>query len=269
MSIDATDVRSNLSLALRHRRDPGIAEQLSALSESTPPPPLRVSGLASCGRKQTFSHQGAKATIPGDESLIAMIQGDWGEDGCRKLLLESGYEFKDAQRELHYSNKDGEEVLRGHIDGLIGIDHGALGMEWALWEMKMMSAFRFKKCHAISNISVSSPDYFTQVQLYMHMLNIDGEPIDKTIFMAVAKDPSAANMGIKGPRMDPIYIEDITYDREVGDMLFQRAEDIYKHSLTGQLWPHERNPSKDWDCSQRFCEFYAQCDPKRTARKQP
>ncbi len=267
MSIDATDIRANLSRALRHRRDPGIVEQLSAISGSSPPPPLRVSGLASCGRKQTFSHQGTKATIPGDESLIAMIQGDWGEEGCRKLLLESGYEFKDAQRELRYSNKAGEEVLRGHIDGLIGVDHGALGTEWALWEMKMMSAFRFKKCNNISDVRISSPEYFTQVQLYMHLLNMDGEKIEKTIFMAVAKDPSAANMGIKGPRLDPIYIEEISYDREVGDMLLQRAEDIYTYSLTGELWPHERNPSKDWDCSERFCEYYSKCNPKTTLRK--
>lgn len=269
MSIDAGDIRSNLSRALRHRRDPGITEQLAAMSASAPPPPLRVSGLASCGRKQTFSHQGVKSTMPGDESLIAMIQGDWGEEGCRKLLLESGYEFKDSQRELQYFDKSGVEIIRGHIDGLIGQDHGALGTEWALWEVKMMSAFRFKKCHKIGNISISSPEYFTQVQLYMHLLNLDGEKIEKTIFMSIAKDPSAANMGIKGPRMDPIYIEEVDYDQGVGDMLLQRAEDIYNYSVTGELWPHERNPYKDWDCSERFCEYYAKCNPKVTLIKTP
>lgn len=256
-------LRKSLEHALTRRELPAVAEELAELST----PFLRVSGLASCGRRQTFAMQGAQPTLPSFEGTIMMIQGDWGEEGMRKLLAESGYQFRDAQRELSHHNEQGIEVLRGHIDGLIGFDGGVLGTEWHLWENKMMSAFRYKKLAKADSIKAESPEYYTQVQLYMHLLREQGEEIESCLFTAVAKDPSAVNMGVKGERLNPVYIEEILYDQPFALEQLQRAEAIHKTGSAGYLWPHERNPLKDWDCSERFCPFFSKCDPKSTARR--
>lgn len=256
-------LRRSLETALSRRNQPSVEQDLIDLST----PPLRASGLASCGRKQTFTMHGVTPSSSDFEGLIMMIQGDWGEEGMRKLLTEAGYTVRDMQRELnHYA--DGNEVLRGHIDGLIGVDAGVFGTEWHLWENKMMSSFRYKKLNKSGDIRIESPEYYSQVQIYMHLLRGQGEDVNSTLFTSVAKDPSAVNMGVKGERLNPVFIQEVFYDEEYALAQISRAEAIWRTGDAGYLWNHERNPMKDWDCSKRFCPFYDQCDPKVTARRQ-
>ena len=225
---------------------------------------VRVSSLGSCGRQTVLKARYPRLVTDIDpESSLAMLQGDWAEAGMRALLLEAGFLFRDGQRELSFFYQ-GQEVLRGHIDGLIGLDYGILGGAWALWENKAMSAFRFKKVHNLG-VAASSPEYMAQMQTYMWLLRNEGEDIEGTVFTAVAKDPSSVNMGNRGPRIPGIYVEFVPFDQEMADGYIERAVDLYQTiEDESNNWPHERNPSKDWDCSEKFCPVYGLCDPKHT-----
>ena len=263
-------LRASLVQHLERREDPGIAEQLALLAGDQP---LRASGLRSCGRRQTYLAKGTQRSTPAFENLIQMVQGDWGEVGMKKLIINSGWTIRDEQRELSY-HEGGVEVLRGHIDGIVYFDSGLLPSEHFLWENKLMSAFRYRKLSQAGSIGVETPEYYDQVQIYMGLLRAAGEDISKTMFTAVAKDPSAVNTGFgsKGkPRLDPLFIEEVDFDQKRFDGLLYRASDIHSVIRQEGLYPRERVPGKDWDCSARFCPFFATCDPEahviKTARR--
>jgi hypothetical protein len=259
----------NIEQALTVRDNPAIAtdlQELVALGGGAPF--LRASGLAGCGRRQSYAARGVARTPNSPESLIMMLQGDWGEVGMRRLIADAGYIIRDEQLELQHFDEEGREVLRGHIDGIIGMDQGLIETEWSLWEMKMMSAFRYKQLVA-KGVKGSTPDYYDQCQIYMGLLRRMQEPIESCIFTAVAKDPSSVNMGRKRdqPRIQPIYIEEIPFDQGRFDALIYRAEDIHSVVRQGGLYKRERQPGKDWDCSERFCPFYSVCDPANALRE--
>ncbi len=254
----------DIERALRRRQNVDVEVELKNLGG----PYLRASSLGSCGRKLYYLGRGLTPQEHSYEGLIQMVQGDWGEDGMADLLREAGYRIKDSQRELTLKH-EGQEILKGHIDGLISIDSGiAEWDDWSLWEMKMMSAFRYKKLVRAS-VEEECPTYYDQIQMYMWLLNEEpeGEAVGETLFMAMAKDPSAANMGNKGPRLDPLYIEAVPFDYDYAEALVERAIRLHQAIEDGEEWEHERDPYKDWDCSSRFCPVYDACDPKVTRRK--
>lgn len=268
MASTTQQLLADIEQALSRRDNPALAAELRTLVEQGGEIPfLRASGLAGCGRRQSYAARGEPRTPNSPESSIMMIQGDWGEVGMRRLLSDAGYVIRDEQRELTHKDADGREVLRGHIDGILGQDTGMLNTGWSLWEMKMMSAYRYKQLVA-KGVRMSAPDYYDQVQIYMGLLRADGEDLDSCTFMGVAKDPSSVNMGLKKgtPRLAPIYIEGIQFNQAHFDKLLYRAEDIHSVLRQGGLYARERIPGKDWDCSVRFCPFYAKCDPESALR---
>lgn len=258
--LDATFARESLRTALSARGAPPT--QFQALLS----PYVRASSLGSCGRATVLKARFPQQIIGADaEASLAMLQGDWAEDGMRTLLLEAGFLIRDSQRELNF-HRDGQEVLRGHIDGIVGYDYGALGTTWMLWENKAMSAYRFKKLN-LNGVGMSSPEYMIQMQTYMWLLRQEGESLDAALFTAVAKDPSAVNMGNRGPKISGLYIEVIPFNEEQAEEYILRGVGLQETIQNGGMWPHERTPGKDWDCSERFCSVYALCDPKSTMKR--
>jgi len=193
------------------------------------------------------------------------MQGNWMEDGVANYLIHPGeeYELFDQQRELTYY-KDGELIIKGHIDGLIRENLGDVDTTQYLWEMKGMSAFRYHKLVTNGSVEKSDYGYFLQVQTYMTLLNEEGTDVPACLFTVIAKDPSSVNTVRRGtPPINPIYVEEIPWDPEMGEFMLTRAERLVTLMKAGDLADRERNPFKDWDCSERFCAFYAECDPKR------
>jgi hypothetical protein len=263
----STQLRRNLEAALAKRDNPGSSVELAQLVGAVP---IRASGIKSCGRRQTYSAKGTVRTASSSESLLQMIQGDWGEEGMKKLLVEAGYQFRDEQRELSYY-ENGQEVLRGHIDGLIKFDTGLITSQWHLWENKLMSAYRYRKLCDAGTMVTEAPEYYAQLQIYMGLLRSDGEDINSSLFTAVAKDPSAVNVGRgRGPkqkaRLNPLFVEEVPFNQRDFDSLLYRASDLHSFVRQGALYPRERIPGKDWDCSPRFCPFYNECDPEAAIR---
>lgn len=258
---DTSLLRRSIAARLAQRDNPGVAEQLALLAGV---PPLRASGLRSCGRRQTYSAKGVQGSTRSTESLIQMVQGDWGETGMKKLIIEAGWAIRDEQRELSYFEGE-KEILRGHIDGILSFDTGLIESPSYLWENKMMSAFRYRKLYQAGSIVAEAPEYYDQVTLYMGLLRTAGEDISSAMFTALAKDPSAVNTGFgtRGkPRLDPLFIEEVPFSQQHYDSLLYRASDIHSVIRQGGLYARERVPKKDWDCSERFCPFYKECDPE-------
>lgn len=248
-----SDVSSRLDASLISRGAQPSEDQLVLA------PYIRASSIGRCGRQIVLA---SRMTLPNTytpESALALIQGDWGEEGMARLLASSGYTIRDKQRELRHYDGD-REIVRGHIDGILDIEFGSLGVESALWENKMMSAFRFKKLHALG-LEESCPEYWAQIHLYMTLLNLDGEHIKQCVFTTVAKDPSAMNMGVSGPRIHPIRVDIVEHDREFGDELLSRADGLLTAVESGSSWPYERTSGIDWDCSKKFCPVYDVCQP--------
>jgi hypothetical protein len=258
---------SRAAISLRY----ALEQKLERGRSANPDAPLyiRASGIGDCARKQTYSAQGFQQTPMSAASGLMAVQGNWMEDGVVNYLIEPGEAFNifDSQRELTHYNDEGELVLKGHIDGLLQENLGDVPSPTYLWEMKGMSAFRYHKLLTTpGGVEKSNYGYYVQVQTYMTLLNNEGTDVPSCLFTVMAKDPSAANTVRRGsPPLNPIYIEEIPWDEEIGEFLLSRAERLYGLVTQGQLGDRERSPYTDWDCSERFCPYYAECDPKSHA----
>lgn len=254
----ASQLQSSLQQALEKRGLPNL---------SGGPIFIRASGIGDCARKQTYiATMADQARPPQYYGMLQATQGNWIEDGMRQVIANAGYILDEGQQELVHEI-DGKPIIVGHIDGLIREDMGALMTPWHLWECKGMSSFRYRKLVTAASVKAADPGYYDQVQVYMTLLNKSGTPVDSCLFTAIAKDPSAVNHPRNGDFLDPIYTEEIPWDSVYGDRLLKRAERIQGMADQGMLAERERDPNKDWDCSQRFCQFYQVCDPKRYRAK--
>ena len=255
---------SQAALQLRYNLERTLSRGSVSPVEAAPPF-VRASGIGDCARKQTYNAKVTQRTPWASASALMAMQGNWMEDGMANYLIHPGEEYNlfDQQRELAYYKGD-ELILKGHIDGLIQEDLGDVDSTTYLWEMKGMSAFRFHKLATTNSVEKSDYGYFLQVQTYMTLLNAEGTKVPACLFTVVAKDPSALNNVRRGtPPINPIYVEEIPWDPEMGEVMLTRAERLVSLMKNGELADRERNPFRDWDCSERFCNFYAECDPKR------
>lgn len=238
---------------------------------------VRVSGIDQCQRRQSMLRLFPATNPISWQSAYNMEEGNWAEAGMVPLLDYSDWVVTDQQKELDLYEYDKEGVahlvLRGHIDGLLRVKESNQWFEVyvdivpALWEHKFLGGYGFKKI-VEAGVEYGNPGYYTQTQVYMHLLRREYPTLDRCAFFVTVKDPAGVfeNWG-KEPGsdgyVDPIYFEWVEYNEAHAREKIDRAVRLYWQMAEGLILPHERRPG-DWDCSPRFCPVYDACNPEAT-----
>lgn len=256
--------------------DFAIQRALSAGAERDTVDYIRVSSLYDCARQQGYRSQDYPEGLVDPNSAYQMLQGHWHEAGVAQLLEDTDFPVEHSQLELDYRVGD-TLVMRGHIDGMMRISPGS----WALWECKAMSAYRVRMWLSAPEgrrTQIEEPGYYMQVQTYMHLLRLMGYDVRFCYFTIVVKDLSAARMLDRQNDYDAVFVERIEYDEAFAEQCIARAESLYQALFVDKVLPRrERTPQMteyyyfegkkkqrktgDWDCTERFCPFFATCDP--------
>lgn len=230
----------------------------------------RVSSLMTCAKRLTLERVLAAPGVGQQkpkgmswQGALSARQGNWVEDGVVALLRNQGYTVRDQQRELYWPTKE-EPMLSGHIDGIIEKQLGAITSEPHLFECKATSAYRYAQFW--KNGLMEEPAYHAQVTLYMDLLRNEGEDIESALVVLVAKDPSSVGMQFRGKEVPPpIMVFEVPYDAVAARNYLNRAEWLGEMFRAGTLGPMERKPkmgnSGDWDCSERWCPVFKECNP--------
>ncbi|TXH45740.1 MAG: hypothetical protein E6Q97_30900 [Desulfurellales bacterium] len=231
---------------------------------------IRVSGIDQCQRRQSMLRHFPPTNPTNWQSAYNMEEGNWAEAGMVPLLDYSDWVITDAQKELDLYEYDKEGVahlvLRGHIDGLMRHRSEPDAVP-VLWENKFLGGYGFKKI-VEAGVEYGNPGYYTQAQVYMHLLRREYPEMDHCAFFVQVKDPAGLfeNRG-KQPGdpgyVDPVYFEWVEYDETHALLKIGRATRLYWEMSDGLILPHERRPG-DWDCAPRFCPVYDACNPEAT-----
>lgn len=234
---------------------------------------VRVSGIEQCARRQSLLRTGPPSNPTNWQSAYNMEEGNWAEAGMVPLLNYAGWEIVDAQKELdlyeYDESGDSHLILRGHIDGLI--HPSGYPEAVGLWENKFLGGYGFEKIQS-AGLEYGNPAYYTQAQVYMHLLRREYPTLDTCVFHVSVKDPAGLfkNRG-KQPDshpdyIDPMYEEFVTYNEAHALDRIERARWLYWGMKDGGLMPMERTPqvgkTGDWDCTPRFCPVYDRCNPR-------
>jgi hypothetical protein len=133
-----------------------------------------------------------------------------------------------------------ESLAHGHIDGVIHDVPTIDGPVCAVIDIKAISFAGKKIREAGGDIGAAWPQYYSQIQAYMHCIGLK-------MGVILLKERPGGDM----------YEHWISYDRghclELEDRLL-----TVRRMLDGQLPPREYDPhGKDWQC--RYCSFSKQC----------
>ena len=189
-----------------------------------------LSQVGDCARKLTYIALGyTPEPIPARTQRIFAL-GNKGEDILAEEITKRGYILSEQQREIDVLG------VKGHIDGII--DHKYL------WECKTANSRSFRKNK--SGIKKNSPQYYDQVQSYLHGLYKQNLNIFKCFFTILNKDTSE------------IYQEIIPYDQNQILNILDKISFIQGHIDRKELCPIPEGLA--WQCG--YCQFAKYCKEK-------
>jgi len=196
-----------------------------------PRPYFGISGIgSSCARDLWYSFRWATESKITPRQQRLFNRGHREEPIIIKDLIAIGCEVKNRQKGM----TTGYGHIKGHIDGTVSNVPDASKTEHLL-ELKTANNSNFKSIKK-DGIEKSKPDYFAQVQCYMHLLKLK-----RTLFVVVNKDN------------DERYYERIRYDKEVAEKYFARAEDI----ILSEFPPTRIGGASWYEC--KWCDHYLLC----------
>ena len=197
-----------------------------------------------CGRKIQYMWKNTTRDAVRELSgkiLRIFKMGDKYEELAIEWLEQAGFK-------LETKDKDGKQIgfiaiddsLKGHIDGkIIG---GPKDISYPrLWECKSMNVKKFSYFQTMG-VENSHPHYYSQVQIYMHMLNLKSNP---AILTGVNKENG------------DMHHEEIKYNQQHAEELFQKAKDIIEQTINGTLIPRPFSTRDGFEC--RYCDWQDRC----------
>lgn len=235
--------RVNEKLLERRTRQPCHVNRASALG-------------GDCERQLVYQRlDWDKGTLPDLRLLSIFRLGEVHERDIRQLLEASGFDVYSTQQSLW----DHTSQISGHCDGLIDGEDGAVivleikSMSDNIWRTVAKRGTGTYRWDMVSEAFTTRPwlrKYFSQIQLYMWMLNTRDRTCNEGILLCVNKttgELAQINCALDLDFLDP---------------LLERANRINRYVAREEYPP--RIPFDDTICPR--CNWYTSCWPDRVGR---
>lgn len=167
--------------------------------------------------------------------------GDKYEELAVDWLQKAGFKLETIgkdKKQIGFTALDNN--MKGHIDGKI--INGPKDFKYPmLWECKSMNLKKFtyfKTC----GVESSHPHYYSQVQIYMHMLDLKKNP---AILTGVNKETGE------------MHHEEIIYSLNHAKQLIEKAEEIIKKTKEHEFMPRRHRTREAFEC--KYCDWQDRC----------
>jgi len=208
---------------------------------------IRMSQAGSCPRRIQLEAWGVEGLPPWEGSERAFAEGNLHEpsilEWAAKNLPDAPYTVIDEQREVSII-KYGKILLVGHIDGLAVTEK----KEIILLEAKALASRGFQELRE-KGVKEAHPQYYTQVQLYLHGLGLN-----KAYLVARNKETPKI-------RMWDHYYEEILYNEDFAEAEIERLAELNEKIEKQEEVSPPYNPDKNWQCRRPWCPYTHICYP--------
>jgi CRISPR/Cas system-associated exonuclease Cas4 (RecB family) len=223
---------------------------------------IRISQAGACPRRVELEAWGVEGEPLWEGSERAFAEGNLHETDILRWAIGNlpgaPYSLFGQQQEV-YIWKDNKEILRGHIDGLAipvakRIENGEVTLdretddEIILLEAKTLANRGFQELRE-KGVKEAHPQYYTQVQLYLHALGLD-----KAYLVARNKETPKT-------RMWDHYYEEIQYDKDFVEAEIERLAELDRLIEEHIEIDPPYNPDTHWQCRRPWCPFTHICHP--------
>jgi len=209
---------------------------------------LRVSSAGACPRRIELEAWGVEGLPLWEGSERAFAEGNMHEQSILEWACENlpngPYVLHSQQKEVSIFYHD-KELLVGHIDGLATNNEGVT----VLLEAKALAKRAFTEIRE-KGLREAHPQYFTQVQLYLHALGLE-----KGYLIVRNKDTPKT-------RFWDHHIEEVVYDAEFVEAELKRLEELAIKIEQGVEIEPPYNPEDNWQCRQPYCPYTEKCFPE-------
>lgn len=212
-----------------------------------------------CDRFLWLSFRWALHPMHPGQRLRLFARGDREEAWIVEDLRDAGFEIRDRDPVTSEQFRiPGPAHVGGSMDGLIrGVPEAP--KSWHVLEVKTHNRKSFEKL-VEKGVKASKPEHWSQAQIYMIGLQVDGERVDRALYIAVCKDD------------DRIYTERIVYEADKARAIKERADRIVDLAeppkrLTPKYPPcvYTSQDGTRWPC-QFFELCHGQKMPQRSCR---
>jgi len=207
---------------------------------------FRISNAGACPRRLQLMAWGVQGAPVWEGTRRAFAEGHLHEqsilDWAAMNLPGGPYRITAAQMEVRVGD------LTGHIDALMVNAAGIV-----LAEAKTLAARAFRSLRE-KGVRESHPQYYDQVQLYMHGLQGIGMDVRRAFLVARNKETPKN-------RLWDHHFQGVQYDR---DYAMAKAEELHRLidlTVHGQEVQPPYNPRENWQCRPPWCEYTATCHP--------
>jgi predicted phage-related endonuclease len=231
---------------------------------------IRISQAGACPRRIQLEAWGVEGEPLWEGSERAFAEGNLHEADILKWAAENlpgaPYSIFGQQTEVSIEYK-GKELLKGHIDGLaipvakrVDLEGNTVAEyknakdELILLEAKTLANRGFQELRE-KGVKEAHPQYYTQVQLYLHALGLD-----KAYLVARNKETPKT-------RLWDHYYEKIHYDREFVEAELERLAELDAKIENHVEIDPPFNPENNWQCRRPWCPYSKLCHPEYYQQK--
>lgn len=229
---------------------------------------IRISQAGACPRRIQLEAWGVEGEPLWEGAERAFAEGNLHEpsilEWASKNLPGAPYIVFGQQTEVSIT-KDGKEILRGHVDGLAipateEINPNITILEYydktkiILLEAKTLADRGYKElCE--KGVKEAHPQYYTQVQLYLHALGLN-----KAYLIARNKETPKT-------RLWDNHYEEIYYDKDFVEAELERLAELdEKIEKRIEIEP-PYHPDTHWQCRPLWCPYTKMCHPNWRKQK--
>lgn len=223
---------------------------------------IRISQAGACPRRIQLETWGVEGEPLWEGAERAFAEGNLHEpsilEWASKNLPGAPYVIFGQQTEVSIM-KDGKEILRGHVDGLATpvteeINSNIPILEYCdkskivLLEAKTLADRGYKElCE--KGVKEAHPQYYTQVQLYLHALGLN-----KAFLIARNKETPKI-------RLWDNHYEEICYDRNFVEAEIERLAELNEKIEEHIEIEPPYHPDTHWQCRLPWCPYSKLCYP--------
>jgi predicted phage-related endonuclease len=224
---------------------------------------IRISQAGACPRRIQLEAWGVEGEPLWEGSERAFAEGNLHEADILRWATENlpgaPYAVFGQQTEVSIEHK-GKEVLKGHIDGLaipiakrVDIEGNTIleknaKDEIILLEAKTLANRGFQELRG-KGVREAHPQYYTQIQLYLHALGLDSAYL------------VARNKETPKTRLWDHYYELIEYDKDFVEAEIERLAELNEQIENHIEIDPPFHPDTHWQCRRPWCPYTSLCYP--------
>lgn len=210
---------------------------------------IRISQAGACPRRVWLEAQGVEGLPQAESTLRAFEEGHLHEPSilawAANNLPNAPYTLSNQQLEVKAT-----DFLVGHVDA-IGLS--SMGNKPVLLEAKCLKRRAFQEFRQ-NGVKESHPQYYTQVQLYLHGLKRAGWDIGQAYLVARNKETPPTQWWEH-------HYEYISYNPEFVRSKIQELEKLAEAIEQKKEVPPPYHPDRDWQCRYPWCVYTQHCWP--------